>query len=85
MAELHPLGNTNNVDGHLKVSDTEAIRIARLLACKEGVFGGFSAGANVAGALELLKGDFKGKTVVCVACDSGLKYLSTDLWEEFPK
>ena len=26
------------------------------------------------------KGEFKGKTIVCLICDSGLKYLSTDLW-----
>jgi len=31
--------------------------------------------------LRLLRGDLSGKTVVVLLCDSGLKYLSTDLWE----
>jgi len=83
MAELTPMGETSNIDGYLKVSDEEAIRVSRLLATTEGIFAGFSAGANAAGAMQLLRGPCKGKTVVCVACDSGLKYLSTDLWEEF--
>ena len=55
--------------------------MARRLAKEEGIFAGFSSGANVAAALELLKTSFKGKTAVVLICDSGLKYLSTDLWE----
>lgn len=37
------------------------------------------SGANVAAALQLLHGEARGQTVVTLACDSGLKYLSTDL------
>ena len=44
---------------------------------EEGIFAGFSSGANVAAALRLAQG----RTVVTVINDSGLKYLSTDLWE----
>ena len=44
------------------------------------VFAGFSSGANVAAALQLLAGEMAGKTVAVVICDSGLKYLSTPLW-----
>ncbi len=72
----------NSCDGFLKMSDNEAIATARLLAEKEGLFAGFSSGANVAAAMRLLKGECKGKTVVVLLCDSGLKYLSTDLWRE---
>lgn len=68
------------VDGYLQVSDEEAIDCARKLAREEGVFAGFSTGANLAAALQLLRGAHAGQTVVTVACDSGLKYLSTDLW-----
>jgi cysteine synthase len=68
------------IDGYLQVTDEDAIACARLLATVEGVFAGFSTGANLAGALQLLKGDHRGQTVVTIACDSGLKYLSTDLW-----
>jgi len=75
--------NTSNwIDGYIKVTDTEAQHMARLLAKHEGIFGGFSGGANVAAAVQLLKGPMAGKTVVCLICDSGLKYLSTDLWDE---
>jgi cysteine synthase A len=68
------------VDGYLQVSGDEARQAARLLARTEGIFGGFSSGANVAAALQLLSGAFSGKTIVILVCDSGLKYLSTDLW-----
>jgi cysteine synthase A len=69
------------VDGYLQVSDEEAISCARRLAAEEGIFAGFSSGANVAAALQLLQGEARGKTIVTLACDSGLKYLSTDLWD----
>jgi cysteine synthase A len=69
------------VDGYLQVTDEAAIRTARRLACEEGIFAGFSSGANVAAALELLETRFQGGTVVVLLSDSGLKYLSTDLWE----
>jgi cysteine synthase A len=64
-------------DAVIQVTDREAIQTARRLAREEGVFAGFSSGANVAAALRLARG----KTVVTVINDSGLKYLSTDLWE----
>ena len=69
------------VDGYIQVGDEEAIRVARRLAKEEGVLAGFSSGANVAAALRLLQGPCKGKTVVTLINDSGLKYLSTDLYE----
>jgi cysteine synthase A len=69
------------VDGYLQVSGAAARDTARLLAAKEGIFAGFSSGANVAAAMQLLAGEMRGKTVAVVICDSGLKYLSTDLWD----
>lgn len=68
------------IDGYLQVTDEEAVACARTLAATEGIFAGFSAGANVAAALKLLDGEFRGRTVVVMICDSGLKYGSTDLW-----
>ena len=62
------------------MADEEAIRCARLLASREGIFGGFSAGANLAGALHLLTDREQSQTVAILICDSGLKYLSTDLY-----
>jgi cysteine synthase len=68
------------VDGYLQITDEEAIGCARRLATEEGIFAGFSTGANLAAALQLLSGPHRGQSVVTIACDSGLKYLSTDLW-----
>jgi cysteine synthase A len=67
-------------DGALQVSDEEAYVTSRCLAKEEGIFAGPSSGANVHGALQLLKGPLKGKIVLVILPDSGLKYLSTDLW-----
>src|SRR5205807_2066085 len=67
-------------DGLLTVTDEEAIRVARRLAAEEGIFGGFSSGANVAAALHLARLSAPGGTIITVAPDSGLKYLSTDLY-----
>ena len=68
-------------DGYLAVTGDEARETARALAREEGIFAGFSAGANVAAALRLLQGPEAGGSVGVVICDSGLKYLSTDLWD----
>jgi cysteine synthase A len=70
------------LDGYLAVADSQAIGVARRLAREEGVFAGFSSGAVVAAALELLERDQVDQTVAVVLADSGLKYLSTDLWPE---
>jgi cysteine synthase A len=75
-----PFINPEEVDGFIQVSDEEAIHISRELARKEGIFAGYSAGANVSAALSLLKGELGGATIVVLLSDSGLKYLSTDLW-----
>jgi cysteine synthase len=69
-----------SVDGYLTVSGDEARQTTRALAREEGIFSGFSAGANVAAALRLLEGSETGGVIGVVICDSGLKYLSTDLW-----
>ncbi len=73
--------NAAQVDGYLTVSDRRAVEMTRRLARAEGIFAGFSSGANLATAVELINTSFEGKTAVVLICDSGLKYLSTDLWE----
>jgi cysteine synthase A len=79
MADLGYL-NRDHVDGYVAVTDEEAIAGARRLAREEGLFAGFSSGANLAAALQLLRGPCRGATIAILLCDSGLKYLSTDLW-----
>jgi cysteine synthase A len=76
-----PLVKAEYVDGYLQVSDEDAMHTARRLAKEEGIFAGFSSGANVFAALRLLAEAYQGKSVVVLLNDSGLKYLSTDLWE----
>ncbi|HWQ08478.1 MAG TPA: cysteine synthase family protein [Holophaga sp.] len=69
-----------HVNGYLQVRGKEAMSTARDLASIEGVFAGFSSGANVAAAARLLEDELKGATIAVLLNDSGLKYLSTDLW-----
>ena len=71
------------VDGYLAVTDEEAIHWARELARREGLFAGISSGANLAAAMQLVKGSQQANDqtrVVILLNDSGLKYGSTDLW-----
>jgi cysteine synthase A len=79
-----PMLDRSLVDEFLTITDERAIEGARALAEEEGIFAGYSSGANCAAALELLAGRERGKTIVFLACDSGLKYISTDLfaWRE---
>ena len=75
-----PFIDPDLVEGYLTVSDEEAAEGARALAKYEGIFAGFSSGANLQAAAALLRGREAGNSIVFLACDSGLKYLSTDLF-----
>jgi cysteine synthase len=75
-----PLLDRGLVTDYLRVTDDEAIAAARMLASEEGLFAGVSTGAHLAAALRLLEGREAGRTIAFLACDSGLKYLSTDLF-----
>ena len=70
------------VDGTIPVTDEDAMSTARLLATKEGIFGGTSSGANVWAALQRAKELGRGHRIATIICDSGLKYLQTDLYEK---
>jgi cysteine synthase A len=80
MTELS-LIHRDHIDGYLQVTDEDAMEFARRLAKEEGIFAGFSSGANVAAAIQLLKTTCRGKTIAVLLPDSGFKYLSTDLWQ----
>lgn len=75
-----PKINKKLIDGCVQVTDEEACEMARNLARLEGTFVGISSGANVSAAIKLLKDKEKGKNIVLTLNDSGLKYLSTDLF-----
>ena len=68
-------------DEIIAVKDEDAYEMARKLARIEGIFGGITSGANVWAAIQRAKILGKGKKVVTVICDSGLKYLQGDLYK----
>lgn len=74
-------------DQILPIQDNDAIRASRLLAQKEGLLVGISAGAALHAAIELAeKPENEGKTIVALLPDTGERYLSTVLYafEEYP-
>jgi cysteine synthase A len=75
-----PGASWNGYDEARAIDEGEAREMTRRLAREEGVFAGVSTGLNVVGALSLARELGPGKTVVTVAVDTGLKYLSGDLY-----
>jgi len=67
------------VDDVIRVSDVDAIKMARRLALEEGIFAGISSGANVKAALDLARILPRDSRIVTMAPDTGMRYLSTDL------
>ncbi len=65
----------------LTVDDTVARDTARLLAQKEGIFAGISAGATLASALEIAGEAKPGSVILAMLPDTGERYLSTFLFE----
>ena len=74
-----PLWKPSLVDEVLAVATEEAKEMTRRLAREEALFAGTSTGANVVAALRVAGRLGPGAKVVTLACDSGLKYLSTDV------
>jgi len=68
------------VDFTIDVTEENAREMARRLALEEGVFSGMSSGGCVYVATEIIKNLTEG-IVVCIICDRGDKYLSTDLFD----
>jgi cysteine synthase A len=68
-------------DEIIPVSDEDAYATARKLARLEGIFGGITSGANVWAAIQRARIIGAGKKIVTIVVDSGLKYLSGDLYK----
>jgi len=68
------------IDGCIAVNDEESIKMVGKLAAIEGIFSGFSSGANVAAVVKLINGVEKGSKIGVVINDCGLKYMSTTLF-----
>ncbi|MDL1949993.1 pyridoxal-phosphate dependent enzyme, partial [Acidobacteria bacterium ACD] len=75
-----PLWEPSLVDEVVAVGTNEAKELARRLAREEALFAGTSTGANVVAAIRLAERLGPDAVVVTLACDSGLKYLSTDVY-----
>jgi cysteine synthase len=70
------------VDEIVPVQGNEALRLARELATREGIFVGTSSGATLAAALDVARRAPPGSNIVCMLPDTGERYLSTPLFDE---
>lgn len=77
---LPPLWNPKLVNSIIPVATEDARAMTRRLAKEEALFVGPSSGANVVAALKIAERLGSGATVVTLMVDSGLRYLSTDLF-----
>jgi len=68
-------------DGVLEITDEEATDYTRRLAREEGILVGISAGANTCAALRVARQLGTGKVVVTVFCDTGERYLTTEVFQ----
>ena len=75
-----PLWKEDTADEIMTVSTEKAMAMARRLASEEALFSGTSSGANVVAAIRVAKRLGPGHTVATLLIDSGLKYLSTNLY-----
>lgn len=73
--------NTNIYDGILHIEDDDAQTTARRLASEEGILVGASGAASAYFAIQIAKGLPRSKRVLCLAPDTGERYLSSDLFE----
>ena len=77
---MPPLLDLDRFEEVRAISEEGSFAMARRLAAEEGLLAGGSTGLNVLGAVELAREIGPGRTVVTLACDTGLKYLAGDLY-----
>jgi cysteine synthase A len=75
--------DTGLYDDVIRVSNEDAIATSKMLAREEGLLVGISAGANVYAAMQIAsRPENYGKTIVTILCDTGERYLSTELFDD---
>lgn len=76
--------NTQIIDEIIQVDNDEAYAYAQMIMRREGLLAGISAGAAVCAAVQVARrAEHKGKLIVAIIPDTGERYLSTDLFDEF--
>lgn len=78
---IPPILNTGVYDEIVQVEDKDALDTARRLAALEGILVGPSSGASVWTAIQLARKLGKGKRILCIAPDTGERYLSMGLFD----
>jgi cysteine synthase A len=74
------------IDEIIQISNEDALQTARQLAAREGILSGISGGANVWAAVQLSqRPENEGKTIVTFICDTGERYISTELFDNLPE
>jgi cysteine synthase A len=75
--------DTNLIDEIIKVDNDDAIKTAREFAKEQGLLVGISAGANIYATKEVSsRENNKNKTIITILCDTGERYLSTELYQD---
>jgi cysteine synthase len=72
------------IDRVIPINGAQALKLSQELARKEGIFVGITAGATLAGALQVCAEAPAGATVLCMLPDTGERYLTTPLFAEVP-
>jgi cysteine synthase B len=78
-AYLPKIFDPSRVDRVIDVSAEDATQTTRQLASVEGIFAGMSSGGSVWAALKLAQ-ELESGVIVCIICDRGDRYLSSDLF-----
>lgn len=78
---IPPILNQDIYDEIMLIEDDQAYDTTRRLASEEGILVGPSSGASVYTAIEVAKRKNPGEVVVCLAPDTGERYLSGDLFD----
>ncbi len=74
--------NQDVIDEIITVTNEDALETARQLAAKEGILAGISSGANVWAAMQIAqKKENYEKTIVTIICDTGERYITTELFD----
>ena len=79
-AYLPTIFHRENIDRTIELGEADARIMAKRLAKEEGIFSGMSSGGCVHAVVELSKELTEG-VIVCIICDRGDRYLSSDLFE----